>query len=149
MDRPGATDPRGLRAHQILLWQTALVGIGAIASYALGRGSPSGLALGAGLMHASLRLTAATLRLSLRPGRHPAVAGALFLAKLFLLLGVAVIGLTTRWISPMSLAIGAATLPVAIVLDTCYLAWANRRASRDDSGLPAHNPRTIKRWNIR
>jgi hypothetical protein len=148
MSRRARVEPSGLRASQILGWQAALVALGALAAWLFARGSVPSLALGAVLMHASMRLTEMALRLSLRRERHPAFAGALFLAKLVLLLGVAVLGLATRWIAPMSLAAGAATLPVAIVLDTCYVAWANRRAARD-SGPPAQTPRTIKRWNIR
>jgi len=62
-------------------------------------------------------------------------AGSLFVAKLLLLLGIGAIGLATDWIDPISLAAGAATLPVAIVLDTCYVAWVNHRPAREPGAL--------------
>jgi hypothetical protein len=119
-----------LRAREIGAWQAAVIGVSAVASLAIGRGSPASLLLGGLLMYASLRLTEMAVRIGLRQDRSPAVAIGLFLAKLVALLAVAIVGLTTRWIAPMSLAIGAATLPLAIVLDTCYLARVNRRSSR-------------------
>jgi len=125
-----APEPRGLRASAILLWQAIVVGVGAIVSWSLGRGwaSAFGLVLGASLLHLSMRLTEMTLRLGLRRDRHPLFAGSLFVAKLLLLLGIGAIGLATDWIDPIALAAGAATLPMAIVLDTCYVAWAKSPA---------------------
>jgi hypothetical protein len=137
-----------LRARPLLIWQAILVVVASVASLRLAKGSPGGLLLGAGLMHLSMRLTEMTLRLSLRRERHPLFAGSLFLAKLLLLLGIGAIGLGTTWIEPMSLAVGAATLPLAIVLDTCYVAWANPRAARDE-GPSAPTSRATKRWNTR
>jgi hypothetical protein len=119
-----------LRARQIGIWQASVIGIAAFATVLSGRGSPASLILGGLLMYASLRLTELAVRIGLRRERSPAVAIALLLAKLGALLAVAVVGLTTRWIAPMSLAVGAASLPMAIVLDTCYLARVNRRSSR-------------------
>jgi hypothetical protein len=130
-----APEPRGLRASALLFWQAILVGIEAVVSWRLGWGSASGLVLGAGLLHLSMRLTEMTLRLSLRRERHPLFAGSLFVAKLLLLLGIGAIGLATDWIDPISLAAGAATLPVAIVLDTCYVAWVNHRPAREPGAL--------------
>jgi hypothetical protein len=119
-----------LRARQIGIWQAFVIAIAAFATVLSGRGSPASLILGGLLMYASLRLTELAVRIGLRRERSPAVAIALLLAKLGALLAVAVVGLTTRWIAPMSLAVGAASLPMAIVLDTCYLARVNRRSSR-------------------
>lgn len=128
-DAEGAPAPT-LRGRQIGTWQLAVVAVAAVASLVSGRGSATSLVLGALLMFASLRLTELAVRIGLRQDRSPAVAIGLFVAKLGALLAVAVVGLTTRWIAPMSLAVGAATLPMAIVLDTCYLARVNRRSSR-------------------
>jgi hypothetical protein len=126
----GAEEAPPLRARQIGIWQAAVIGAATAASLLTDRGSPTSLVLGGLLMYASLRLTELAVRIGLRRDRSPAVAIALFLAKLASLLAVAIVGLTTRWIAPMSLAIGAASLPMAIVLDTCYLARVNRRSLR-------------------
>lgn len=139
-----------LRASQIAGWQAALVGIAGLFVWSLGRGSLVGVALGATLLHASMRATAAALHWSIGGSGRPAWAMGVFFAKLALLIGVAMAGLSTSWIAPMSFAVGATTLPLAIVLDTCYVAWANPRGARS-AGTPAETetPRTTKPWNIR
>lgn len=144
--RPGSS----LRAGQIAGWQAALVGIAGLFAWSLGRGSFVGVALGAILLHASMRATAAALHWSIGGAGRPAWAMGIFLVKLALLIGVAVAGLSTSWIAPMSFAVGATTLPLAIVLDTCYSAWANPRAARSaESPAETETPRTTKPWNIR
>lgn len=144
---PLASSGPVLRAGPIGGWQVLLVGGVAVASWCLGRGSIASVAAGALLLHASMRSTEVAFRWSVGGGRKPVLAVALFLGKLGLLIGIAVLGLATRWIAPMSLAVGAASLPLAIVLDTCYLAWANPRGARR-AEHSAETPRTTKRWNI-
>lgn len=110
----------GSRLRAIALWQAGLVAAAALVSLASGRGSPIGLAGGAALLHLSTRLNAVALGAALRAQRRPALAIAALVAKLALLIGVAVVGLSSGLFSAISFCVGAATLPVAIVLDACY-----------------------------
>ena len=69
--------------------------------------------------------------LVLAGGARSGLAVGLFVLKLSLLLAVATIGLRTTLLAPMSFAVGATTLLLAIVLDTCY---GNRPATRPKLG---------------
>jgi len=115
-----------LRAARIGLWQAAatiaLVGL----SVASGRGSPGGIIGGAALLYASLLLQHLAIGIALRPGRKRGLAVGMFMVKLSLLLLVAIVGLRTNLLAPMSFAAGASTLLLAIVIDACY---GNRSAS--------------------
>ena len=64
--------------------------------------------------------------IALRPGRNRGLAVGVFMLKLSLLLVLALIGLRTNLLAPMSFAAGASTLLLAIVIDACY---GNRSAS--------------------
>src|SRR4051794_10160856 len=118
-----------LRAARIALWQAtvtlALVGL----SLGSGRGSPLGITGGAALLYTSLLLQHLAIGIALRPGRRAGLAVGLFVLKLAILLGVAVVGLKTSLLAPMSFAAGASTLLLAIVIDTCY-------GNRSTSSLP-------------
>ena len=109
-----------LHAARIGLWQAAatlvLVGL----SFVSGRGSPAGIVGGAVLLYTSLLLQHLAIGIALRPGRRRALAVGLFLLKLTILLVVAIVGLRTTLLAPMSFAAGASTLLLAIVIDTCY-----------------------------
>lgn len=109
-----------LRAVRIGLIQLAVTAALVGLSLATGRGAPSGIIGGAVLLYASLLLQSLAVGLVLRPGGRPAIGLGLFLLKLGLLLGVALIGLRTSLLAPMSFAAGATTLLLAIVIDTCY-----------------------------
>jgi len=118
----GATEggPAVLRLGRIVRVQAAATTLLVATSLATGRGSPASIVAGAALLLASLLLTHLALGLAVRGGRRPGAAIGLFLAKLGLLLAVAAIGLRTSAIAPMSLAAGATTLLLAIVVDACY-----------------------------
>jgi hypothetical protein len=109
-----------LRAARIGLWQAAVTLVLVGLAVASGRGSPLGIVGGAGLLYTSLLLQHLAIGFALRPGRRAGLAMGLFLLKLAILLGVAVIGLKTTLLAPMSFAAGASTLLLAIVIDACY-----------------------------
>jgi len=115
---------------RLLGWQAAIAMGFAIATALSGRGSAAGILFGAGLLGGSLLLqTWATSAAFGRPGR-PSVAVAIFTLKLGLLVGVAAFGLGVTRVPPMSFAVGATTLLLAIVVETCYADRSARRASR-------------------
>lgn len=93
-----------------------------------GRGSVPGIVGGAGLMYASLLLQHLAVGFALRGGMRSGLAIGLFLLKLGLLLAVAAIGLKTTLLAPMSFAVGASTLLLAIVIDACYGSGSASRA---------------------
>jgi hypothetical protein len=119
--------PAGLPAARIGLWQAGATGSLVVVALASGRGSPAGIVGGAVLMYASLLLQNLAFGMAVRGGARSGIAVGLFLLKLGLLLVVAVVGLRTTWLAPMSFAAGASTLLLAIVLETCY---PRRSASR-------------------
>jgi hypothetical protein len=123
---PADEDGRRTRLRSILFWQAGIAAAAVIASTASGRGSPLGVAFGAGLMAASLGLQAWATRAALGRRRKPAVAIGAFTLKLALLIGAAAIGLSSGGIPPMSFAAGATTLLLAIVVETCYADWSLR-----------------------
>jgi hypothetical protein len=116
-----------LRAGRIGLWQLAATVVAVAGSLATGRGSPLGIVGGAALLYVGLLLQNLAVSLVLRGGARSGLAVGLFVLKLSLLLAVASIGLQTTLLAPMSFAVGATTLLLAIVADTCY---GNRPASR-------------------
>ena len=117
---------RPLAWKRIAAWQLAQVVLVAVTFRILGRGSLLGLAAGAAILLASLLLSRLAFAIALRPDGHPALAVGLFLAKLGGLLVLAFLGLRGALVGPMSFAVGATTLPVAIFLDTCYQHRRNR-----------------------
>jgi hypothetical protein len=118
-----------LRAARIGLIQLTVTAALVILSLATGRGAPSGIIGGAALLYASLLLQSLAVSFALRPGGRPAIGLGLFVLKLGILLGIALVGLRTSLLAPMSFAAGATTLLLAIVIDTCY-------GNRSTSSLP-------------
>lgn len=113
----------------ILGWQAVVIGLGAALLSWLGRGSVPSLLLGGGIMLSSMVLQRFSLSMALQPGRRPAIGVLLLFLKLAGLMLLIYIGFHTSWLAPMSFAAGVTTLPVAIVLDVCYLEWVVRRSS--------------------
>lgn len=109
-----------LRLGRIVLLQGLATGGLVVASLASGHGSPGSVLAGAALVLASLLLTYLAFGMALRRRRRPVVAFGLFAAKLGLILLIVALGLGTTAIAPMSLAAGASTLLLAIVVDACY-----------------------------
>jgi hypothetical protein len=91
------------------------------------RGSVPSLVAGAATLLGSLLLQRVAVSFALRPDRRTGAAVVLLLLKLGGLLLLAYVGFETAWLAPMSFAVGATTLPVAIVLDACYGQWSSRR----------------------
>jgi len=113
------TRPPRLQAGRIALWQAGFTALLVGASVVTGRGSPLGIVGGAALLYLSLLLQSLAVGLALG-GARTGFAVVLFVLKLGLLLAVAAIGLQTTLLAPMSFAVGATTLLLAIVADTCY-----------------------------
>lgn len=108
-----------LRLGRIVFLQAVATAGLIVASLASGRGSPGSVLAGAALVLASLLLTYLAFGMAFRRRRRPIVAFGLFVAKLGLVLIVA-LGLGTTALGPMSLAAGVSTLLLAIVVDACY-----------------------------
>lgn len=81
----------------------------------------------------SMILQRFALGAALQRDRQPGLALFFLLMKLTLVLALIYIGFHTVLLGPMSFAIGATTLPVAIVLDVCYLEWSSRRSGASSS----------------
>ncbi|MEW6269082.1 MAG: hypothetical protein AB1689_07250 [Thermodesulfobacteriota bacterium] len=109
-----------LRAGRIALWQASATAALAAASLVSRRGSPASILLGACVLYGSLLLQHLAVGFALRARPRPELAVGLFLLKLSLLLALVAIGLGTSVVAPMSFAVGASTLLLAIVLDACY-----------------------------
>lgn len=99
---------------------------GAVILAALGRGSIGSLVAGAAVMLISLILQRFAVSAAFRRNRRPGVALLFLLSKLALVLGLIYVGFQTTLLGPLSFAAGATSLPVAIVLDVCYLQWSSR-----------------------
>lgn len=115
-DEPPAAS---LNTVRLVSWQAGWTLLLVAASLVSGRGAPASILAGAALLAASFVLQARALRVALARQR-PAVAVALLLAKVALLLGIAVLGLSTALLEPMSFAVGASTVLLAIFAETCY-----------------------------
>jgi len=110
----------GFRKERMFLWQlVATLALAALAA-ALRRGSPLGIACGALFLSGSFLLQDLAFSAAFRRKRHPALAVGLLLLKLGAVLGLAVLGLRSGHIDPLSFALGATTLLLAIVTETCY-----------------------------
>ncbi len=109
-----------LRLGRIVFLQAVATAGLIVASLASGRGSPGSVLAGAALVLASLLLTYLAFGMAFRRRRRPIVAFGLFVAKLGLVLLIVALGLGTTALAPMSLAAGASTLLLAIVVDACY-----------------------------
>jgi hypothetical protein len=118
---------------RLAAWQSALILVLVSLSIASGRGSAWSVAGGGALLYGSLLLQRLALSMALRPGkgRTPLAIG-LFLLKLLLLLGVALWGLRTAAVAPMSFAAGASTLLLAILIET----WYGNRAPLERQRFP-------------
>lgn len=127
---PAAGPARPLALGRLLCLQGLLVAGASGVSAALGAGSPAAIAAGALVFAASFVLQAQATRFALSARRRPALAMGLFGAKLLLLLGLATWGLARAGLEPMSFAVGATTLLLAIVIDTCYPDGSSRRSTR-------------------
>lgn len=115
------------RTVRILLRQALLVIAAAVAAVGSGRGSPAGIALGAALLAGSFVLQSWAASAALGPRRRPALALALFTLKLGLLLVLVFFGFRSGLVAPLSFAVGATTLLLAIVVETCYPKTPMRR----------------------
>lgn len=112
--------PPPLRLASILIWQVLASGALMAAAASLGQGSPGGVAAGGLVMSASMFFTRQALGFALRNHQRPLLGIGFFLLKLLLMLGLVFVGFYTDWLAPMSFAVGATTLPVAILMDACY-----------------------------
>jgi len=110
----------------IALWVVLVLGVGAGLLHSLGRGSLASLLTGGALMLGSLVLQRFTVSAALRPGGRRGVALLLLSLKLTLILVFIYVAFTTAVVGPLSFAAGVTALPVAIVLDVCYLQWSSR-----------------------
>jgi len=115
-DRPASR----LRAARIAVWQAGATTALVVGSLLTERGSPASVALGAGVLFASLLLQHLAVGFALRARPRPGLAVGLFVLKLSLLLAIVAVGLRTSLVAPMSFAAGASTLLLAIVVDACY-----------------------------
>lgn len=105
-----------------------VLGIGAGALGLLGRGSIPSLVAGGLVMLGSLILQRFAVAAALRQEGNRAIAFFFLFLKLTLVLALIYVGFNTALLGPMSFAAGATSLPVAIVLDVCYLEWSSRRS---------------------
>ena len=106
-----------------MAWQAAALASGSLAFTVLGQGSVPSLLFGGGVMLGSLILQRFAVSMALRAERKPAIAILLMFAKLAAVLALIYVGFHTEWLAPMSFAAGITSLPLAIVLDVCYLEW--------------------------
>lgn len=120
-----------LRLGPIAGFQAAVLAVGTLVLWALGRGSIASLIAGGVAMLGSLVLQRFTVSMALRPDRPSGLAILFLLLKLSLVLAIIYIGFQTTLLAPMSFAAGATSLPVAIVLDVCYLEGSSRRSRED------------------
>ena len=104
----------------VLGWQVLvlLAATGAMAGF--GRGDAAGLWCGGGILAASLVLQRRALLWILRPGRRRWLAIILLVCRLGLPFAAVWIVLEQGLVGPLSLGLGAATLPLAIVGHACY-----------------------------
>lgn len=114
-------EPRsGFRRERMFLWQLVATLVLAVLAVALRRGSPLSIACGALFLSGSFLLQDLAFSAAFRRKRHPALAVGLLLLKLGAVLGLAALGLRSGLIEPLSFALGATTLLLAIVTETCY-----------------------------
>jgi len=109
-----------MRRARIVLWQVLVVGLVVLGVLATGRGSAIGVVAGGAVLTASMLLQDFALGAAFRLRRRPMLALALFVTKLLLLLGVVLIGLRDQRLDPLSFAVGATTLLLAIVVEAWY-----------------------------
>jgi hypothetical protein len=119
----------GLNTARCVWWQAMWIAFACGAALALGRGSLWSVLAGGAVLLASFVLQRLAVRAALREERRPTTAIGFFLLKLLLLLGVVAAGMKTSLVSPMSFAVGATTLPLAIVTEACYSALARSRSA--------------------
>ena len=108
-----------------------MLAAGALGLGLIGRGSVPSLVAGGAAMLGSLILQRFTVSMALRQDRSSGLAIPFLLLKLGLVLALIYVGFQTTLLAPMSFAAGATSLPVAIVLDVCYLEWSSRRSRED------------------
>jgi hypothetical protein len=121
-----ATEPRSrFRKERVFLWQAALALALAVLAAVLHRGSPLSIACGALFLAASFLLQDLAFSAAFRRQRHPAIAVGLLLLKFAIVLGLGALGLRSGRIEPLSFALGATTLLLAILAETWY---AERRS---------------------
>ncbi len=109
-------------------WQALVLAASVVGLSVAGRGSVTSLVAGGVLMIASLILQRFAVSAAFRPDRRSGVAVFLVLLKLLLVLAFIYLGFRTAVIGPLSFAVGATSLPMAIVFDVCYLEWSTRRS---------------------
>jgi hypothetical protein len=119
-------------SRRIARWQLVVVALLVALSVVTRRGSPVSIVSGAALLYASFALQRLSIAIAFRSGKRGFAIG-LFLLKLGLLLGVAVVGLSSDVIAPMSFAVGASSLLLAIVLEACYRGRSSSRGGVDVS----------------
>jgi hypothetical protein len=117
------------RTPRLLAWQAITAGGLVVGAAATGIGSPRGIAFGAAFLATSFVLQLWATSAALGRSRRPGLAVLLFSLKLGLLLLLATAGLAVLEIPPMSFAVGATTLLVAIVVETCYTTRSARRGA--------------------
>ncbi len=104
----------------VLGWQVVVLGVATVLVLALGRGDPVGLWCGGAILAASLVLQRLALDWMLRPGRRRWIAMALLVVRLGLPFAAVWGALSTGLVGPLSLGLGAASLPVAIAVHAWY-----------------------------
>lgn len=120
-----------MRLGPIAGFQAGVLAFGTLGLWAIGRGSIASLLAGGAAMLGSLVLQRFTVSMALRQDRRSGLAILFLLLKLTLVLAIIYIGFQTTLLAPMSFAAGATSLPVAIVLDVCYLEGSSRRSRED------------------
>ena len=109
----------GFHRRRMILWQTTAALVLACAAGAGGRGSAVSLLCGAAFVSASFFLQDYAFSIALRRRRRTGLAVLLLIVKLSLILALAAIGLR-RGLEPISFALGATTLLLAILIETWY-----------------------------
>ncbi len=112
--------PPGAVLWSVLGWQVVVLALATGPALASGRGDPAGLWCGGAILAASLALQKLAIGWMLRPGCRRWLAMLLLVVRLGLPFAAVWGVLSTGLVGPLSLSLGAATLPVAIVAHAWY-----------------------------
>jgi hypothetical protein len=115
-----AASRKGFSKRRLLVWQLGFVLVASGIATTIDGASPRSVGAGALFLTASFVLQDVAFTRALSAKRRPAVAVGLFVTKLAMVLGLATIGLRALAIEPLSFAIGATTLLLAILAETWY-----------------------------